>query len=453
MRTADQERILQGPIANAMVRLAWPVLVAMTLHTFFNIVNAFWVGRLGPGPLAAVTTGLFATWSLWAVAEMVGVGMVAIIARHVGAGEHAHADRVAAQGILVATVLAVVTAGLGWFFPDWLFRLLGTEPEVSREGGLFLRTIFLGSISFFLLFTFDAILRAWGDTRTPMRISLVVVGLNMLLDPLLIFGPGPFPRWGVLGAGVATVAAHMSGGLLYVGFFHRHRRRFPGILPNLGRADPAIMIACLRIGAPASLNTVLFSIVYLFLAREAAGIGTGPLAALGVGNRIESVSYLTASSLSVAAATIVGQNLGAGQRERARRASRTAAWTGLAVCSFWGLVFLVLAEPILRLFASDPLVIEPGVMFLRVLAVCQPFMGIEIALSGAFQGAGYTLVPMLFSTAISILRIPLAALANRGLGAGFTGIAWVVSLTCMLRALVMLTLQRRSRWLETRIRR
>jgi putative MATE family efflux protein len=436
-----------------MLRLAWPVLVSMTLHTFFNIVNAFWVGHLGPGPLASVTTSLFATWSLWAVAEMVGVGMVAIVARHVGAGERAEADRVAAQGILAATILAVVTAGLSWVFPPWLFRLLGTEPEVAREGALFLQSIFLGSISFFLLFTFEAILRAWGDTRTPMLISLSVVGLNMLLDPLLIFGPGPFPRWGVLGAGIATVAAHMSGVLIYLGFFARHRHRFPGILRNLRRVDPAIMLACLRIGSPASLNTVLFSVVYLFLSREAAQIGTGPLAALGVGNRVESVSYLTATSLSVAAATIVGQNLGAAQKDRARRAARAASLMGFAVCSFWGLLFFAMPEPILRIFASDPEVIEPGVTFLRVIALCQPFMGVEIALAGVFQGAGYTLVPMFLSAGISILRIPLAAFANRGLGAGFTGIAWVVSITCVLRALVMFTLKRRNRWLETRVRR
>jgi putative MATE family efflux protein len=382
----------------------------------------------------------------------VGVGMVALIARHVGAGEADEADHVAAQGILAAIFLSLMTAAIAPLVPRWLFHLLGTEESVAREGTVFLRTIFFGSITFFLLFTLDAILRASGDTRTPMRISLGVVGCNILLDPLLIFGVGPFPRWGVLGAGVATVAAHGIGVLLYLGFFLR-RKRFPGILRNMRRIDPGIMLACLRIGAPASVNTILYSVVYLFLSREAAQIGTGPLAALGVGNRIESVSYLTANSVSVAAATIVGQNLGAGQKARARQTARTACWIGLGVCSFWGIVYLVLAEPILRIFASDPEVIGPGVTFLRVIATCQPFMGLEIALAGVFQGAGYTLYPMSFSTGISVLRIPLAAIANRGLGAGFTGIAWVVSLTCILRGIVMLIFLRRSRWIETRLRR
>ncbi len=450
-RGAEQEQILRGPIPRALVRLAWPVLVSMTLHTFFNIVNAFWVGRLGPAALASVTTSLFATWSLWAVAEMVGVGLVAVVARHAGAGEGERADHAAAQGILLAIGLGLIVAGFAAFIPKHLFALLGTEADVAREGIVFLRTIFAGALAFFLLYTLEGILRAWGDTRTPMRITSLVIGLNIVLDPVLIFGLGPFPRMEVLGAAVATVAAHGLGVLLFLRHFCLHRKRFPGIPRHLLRVDPAVMGRLLRIGAPTSLNTVLFSVVYLFLSREAAGIGTGPLAALGVGNRVESISYLGASALSIAAATVVGQNLGARQPERAVRTARVAAAIGLGICTFWGLCFFVLARPILGIFSDDPSVLVPGVRFLRIVALCQPFMGLEIALAGAYEGAGYTLVPMSISSSISILRIPLAAIVTRRFAVGFDGIAWVISVTCALRGLLMLSLLRAGRWVHTRV--
>ncbi len=444
-----QERILRGAIPGTLARLAWPVLVSMAFHTFFNIVNAFWVGRLGPAALAAVTTSLFATWSVWAFAEMVGVGLVAIVARHVGAGERAAADHAAAQGILLAVGIAALVAALAPVVPRWLFRILHTEPEVTREGIAFLRTIFLGASAFFLLFTLEAILRAWGDTRTPMRITSFVVALNVILDPLLIFGIGPFPRLETLGAGIATVIAHAVGVALMVRHFTVHRARFPDIPRHLLRVDPPVMARLLRIGLPISLNMVLFSVVYLFLSREAASLGTGPLAALGVGNRVESISYLTASSLAVATATIVGQNLGAGQTARARATARVSARMAVGICTFWGIVFFAFAEPLLRIFSSDPAVIRPGIGFLRLLAVCQPVMGLEIALSGAFQGAGYTLVPMSISSTISILRIPLARAAVGMAGMGLLGIGWVIAGTCVLRGACMLTVMRMGRWIRT----
>lgn len=445
--TSDRERILEGPIPQTLARLAWPVLVSMTMHTFFNVVNAFWVGRLGAAALAAVTTSLFATWTLWAIAEMVGVGLVAVVSRHVGAGDSAAADHAAAQGILLAAFLSFVTAATAPFVPHVLFDALGTEPEVAREGTLFLSTLFYGAASFFLLFTLEGILRAGGNTKTPMRITSVVVTLNVVLDPLLIFGTGPLPRMGVFGAAIATLAAHTTGVVLFLVHFRRHRRQFPGIPANLRRIDLPVMGRMLAIGGPTSVNTVLFSVVYLFLSREAASLGTGPLAALGVGNRVESVSYLAASALAVAAATMVGQNLGAGRPDRARRTARMAAVLAMAICSFWGVLFLVGARVILGIFSNDPAVIEPGTGFLRVIALCQPLMGIEIGLSGAFQGAGYTLLPMAISSGVSILRIPAAAVTTRVLGWGFLGIGWVITVTCLARGLLMWIVYRTYRWL------
>jgi Na+-driven multidrug efflux pump len=211
------------------------------------------------------------------------------------------------------------------------------------------------------------------------------------------------------------------------------------------------MFRLFRIGLPVSVNTVLFSIVYLFLSREAAAIGTAPLAALGIGNRVESLSFMSAMSLSVAVATMVGQNLGAGQRDRARAAARRACIFSCAVCTALGLIYLVGAESIIRLFSDDASVAASGGSFLRIIAVSQPMMGIEIALYGVFQGSGFTLAPMLFSSGISLLRIPLARAATRSFGFGFIGIPWVITVTALLRGLILLLIYRFSRWTETRV--
>lgn len=462
-RTAARGALLEGPITSTLLRLAWPVFISMLLHTLFNLVNAAWVGRLGPGPLAAVTTSIFATWTLIGGAEMVATGLIALVARHIGAGEPERAGHAAGQGILLACGLGLLTALASRHVPAALFHSLNTPADVTSDGIRYLQPLLLFSLPIFLMITLEGILRAQGDTRTPMRVTLIAVGVNLVLDPFLIFGWGPFPTLGVAGAATATLISQTLGTILFARHFRRRRsvsstsyavspspaspRPAAALLPRMGRPDPAVLLKILRIGAPRTLSTILFSVVYLLLSKVAAELGTGPLAILGVGNRLESISYLTGSALATAASALVGQNLGAGQPERALESARLATRAGALVTGLIGLLFFVLGRQMFQAFTDDPEIYRQGGDYMKVLALCQPFMGVEIALFGSFAGAGYTLAPTWISVGINLLRIPLAFWVSLSLGLGLMGLVWVLSLTCAARALLLLVLYRRRRWL------
>ena len=448
-RTAEQERIQSGPLIPTLIRLAAPVFVSMLLYTLFNVVDAIWVGRLGPAPLAAVTTSMFASWILMGVAQMISGGLTAVVARHVGAGEARRADHSAAQGLLLAVVFAVIFAASAREAAPALFRFLGTTPEVADAGRRFLGPLLFFCLPFFLSSNLEAILRAHGDTRTPMVTTSVAVLLNLVLDPPLIFGWGPIPAMGVGGAALATIIAQSLNALLLGILVARRRVRFPHLAAELRGIDLGEMVKLLRIGVPTAFGVVLFSLVYLFLSRVAARLGTDELAILGVGNRLESLCYLSTDSLSIAAATMVGQNLGARNVARAREVGRQGSVVALCLASALGLVYFFWGRELFGLFVREEAVRVEGGLYMRVLALSQPLMGVEILLSGVFVGAGYTLAPTWISSVISVLRIPLAILFAVKLGFGLAGLAWVITLTCIVRGMLMYGLYVRGRWVLT----
>lgn len=448
-RTRAEREILSGPILRTLLRQAAPVFVSMVLYTLFNLVDAFWVGRLGPAPLAAVTTSMFASWILLGLAQTISGGLTAVVARHVGAGDRARADHAGAQGLLLAIAFAVVSALCARQATPALFRLLDTAPEVSEAGRSFLGPLLLFSLPFFLSSNLEAILRAHGDTRTPMVVTASAVLLNLLLDPFLIFGFGPLPKMGVAGAATATILAQSLAALLLILHVLRQRGRFPHLLRQLSRIDLAEMGRLLRIGTPTAFGVVLFSGVYLFLSRIAATLGTSELAILGVGNRLESLCYLSTDSLSIAAAAMVGQNLGAKQIDRAKAVGREGAVFALALASVLGLAYWFLGREMFSLFLPDPSVAREGGSYMKVLALSQPLMGVEILLSGVFAGAGYTVAPTWISSTISVARVPLALLFAVRLGFGLPGLAWVITLSCILRGGLLVLLYVRGRWFLT----
>jgi len=451
---SQQERaIREGPLVPVLLRLAGPVFVSMLLHTLFNLVNAFWVACLGKDELAAVTTAIFATWILGGICEMVGAGLLALVSRHWGAEERGAAVRVAAEGVTLSIVFALVLAATAHWSAPTLFRLLDTPPEVTREGTRYLHTLILGSIFLFPLVALESVLRASGDTRTPMQVGLGVILINLALDPLLIFGWGGWPGLGVNGAAIATVISHAAGLVILALRLRRASSPFRGIFGQTGRLRLATALRLLRVGGPPTVGTLLFAVVYLFLSRLTAQLGTAELAVLGVGNRLESLCFLSAQALSVATAAVVGQNLGARDLPRALAAAKRAAVLGAGFGTLMGAVFWFGGGWLFHFFGDDPDLRRLAGPYMQVLGLAQTAMGLEIVLMGAFGGAGYTRAPSWISVAISVARVPLAAWAafHLGGGAGLMGVVWVITLTAVLRALFLYGLFRRGRWIETTV--
>lgn len=442
--------ITHGPLTPALFRLAGPAILAKVLHAALGLVAVAWVARLGAAATAAVTTSFFASWILVSAVDLTALGILAHVARHMGAGDRARAAHAATQGLWLGVWLGVLFAILGWFASPWLFRLLGTEAAVAGPGTTYLRILYLASPLTFTYLNCEFLMRAAGDTRTPMLVAGLTVALNAALDPLLIYGIGPFPRLEVVGAGVAAVVAQLTACAAFAWYAWRRHPAFPFARASLGRLDPSLARSLLRIGFPGMAVGSLYSTIYLFMSGIAAKLGTVEMAVLGLANRSESITYLVSTGFGAGTATMVGQNLGARRPDRAERAAwLSVVWMTVYSCAT-GALLVFWPEAVLRCFTSDPAIITTGAPYLRILGYAQPLMAVEIVLEHAFAGAGDTLPPMLISVPLNALRIPLLWwVVHRG--GDLLDIGWVLATTCMARGVLAAYWFRRGRWKERRL--
>jgi putative MATE family efflux protein len=443
--------LTSGSITKSIFYLAGPAVGTMFLETAFSLANIFWVGKLGAVSLAAVISSTILIWINYSLAGTISVGVTALVARSVGAKDFNQASSVSRQGYLFAVIFALSLSILGVLFSRLAFVLMGTEPEVTHLGVRYLRIIFAGAVFFFLIDVLGATFRASGDTKTPMLVTMGSVGLNIILDPLLIFGWGPFPRLGTDGAAIASIFSQGIASLLFILLIIRGKLAFKfSPLPKLD-LDFSMIWRILRIGIPASTAGILFSLVYLFINKIVALFGTEAIAALGIGNRMESVSFLTCFGFSIAASTLVGQNMGAGKPERSARCAWQTAEIAVLITGFVSIMFFTFPRQIASFFISDPKVIEIGIGYLRILALSQMFMALEIVFEGAFGGAGNTVPPMIVSIFGSLARIPLAYLLAVHWGMGIKGVWWAITLTSIAKGIVLTYWFSRGKWKTKKI--
>jgi putative MATE family efflux protein len=340
--------------------------------------------------------------------------------------------------------VGVVTAALGYQLVDPLFRVMRVPAEVAALGREYLHTWLSGAPLVFGFFALEAAFRASGDTRTPFLLLATSVLVNAVLDPLLILGAGPLPALGVRGAATASVAVRGAAFVLGIIIATRRRR-----LLHFGEPDWAAVPTILRVGAPMSLSGVLLSLIYVWLTRYTSQFGTAALAALGIGHKMEGLGFIAISGFALSAGALVGQNLGAGQPARARQAVRLALGCCLVVTVSTALAFLAIPGTLVRLFTTDPTVIADGALYVRIISIAQIGQSFELILEAAMAGAGYTLAPMLVSTTLTGLRIPLAAWWSGALGV--VGIWWALSLTAASRGVAMAGFWRWAPWHRSRV--
>lgn len=426
-------------LRGTVLRVAIPAVASSLLMTLFSSVDAFWVGtRIGSTALAAVSTSLFWIWTVISLAEMVSVGLTAVAARRRGEGRPEDAARVGGDTLVMSVMLGIAVAALGVANLPRLFEMMATSPEVSAMGKTYLGVFFLGTPLLYGFFAIDAAFRAAGDTRTPFILLLTSVAITLVLDPVLILGIGPFPELGIAGAAISSVMTRAAAFLMGLAIAVRR-----GIL-RFGRVETRGLVSVCRVGLPTALTGITFSLIYVVLTRTTTKFGTPALAALGIGHRVESWLFMIGVGFGAATAAIVGQNLGAGQPDRAAR----AGWLATAYCTAAGVLAcileLVFPREFASLFTSDPAVIAESVKYLRIAAISQLAVCAEVVLEGALGGAGETVPPMILSTALTASRIPLAAWAASRWGSA--GIWWVITCTAMGRGIAMVFLWRLGRW-------
>ncbi len=436
--------LVSGPLSRAIARLALPAVGSSLLQLSFLLVDIFWVGRiLGAVALAAVSTAGYAVWILASLAEMVAVGLTAVAARRHGEGAHGLAAVVAGTTLTLAVGGGLVIASSGWLVVPALFAAMGTPADVTELGRLYLSTYLLGAPLVLGFFAVEATFRASGDTRTPLVLLAGSVVLTVVLDPLLITGAGPFPALGIAGAAIAAVLTR--GLVLGLGFIILMRRR----LVRLSVFDLKSALTVMRVGAPTAAYGVFFSAVYIGLSRITSRFGVPALAALGIGHKLEGVSYMVATGFALASAALVGQNLGARRPDRARRAAWLTTGFATTVGAVAALAFIAFPGYLVGVFTRDPGVVAAGASYLRIMSIVQVTMGCEIVLEGALAGAGFTLLPMLWMALFTAARIPLAAWLAGALGVA--GVWWAISVTAVAKGVAMAILWRGDAWQRTRV--
>jgi len=442
----------QAELRRRLLLLAWPAILEMILHMMVGIVDTAMVGRLGPRELAAVGLGsriLFAVVFLFAA---MGTGAAALVARAVGARDWSGANRIAAQAMVLGFLAGAAISLVGFTAGDYLFSLIRLEPLVARLVREYLQITMLPAALILPLFIANAILRGAGNTRAPLLIALITNGINIIGDYVLIFGRGGFPALGVAGAAAATAAAQVLGSLLALAvlFWGDPLLRLqPGDF--LGW-DGKLVGRILRLSLPAGLEELVFSAGGMVFTLMVTSLGTVPFAAHQIATSVESLSYMPGHGFAIAAATTVGQSLGARHPEEAKEGGWQGAKLALLVMTGTGLLFFGFPRHLAAFFApGEAEVIALGATAIRISALEQPAIALEMVLAGALRGAGDTRFPLLVtSLGFWLVRMPLTYLVvfvwRLPLGA-----VWVVTaIDWFFRSILLYRYYRRGKWLLVR---
>lgn len=439
-------QLVDAPVPRTLLRLALPVLASQALRLAYQWVDAMWVRGIGVQATAAVTTSVFVMWSVYSLNDVFGGGLSAYVSQLIGAGERARAGVAVRNALAASFLMGLACAVLGLVAARPLFMLMDPAGTVVEAGAAYLRIVLLGAPLVLTAMTCEIAMRAAGDTRTPFLVDLLSIALNAVLAPFLIYGWGPAPRLGVAGAALATVIAQGVMLACYAVLAWRRHPSFP--LARHAPGAPVGIRGLARVGVPTALIGILFSVVYVSFVRAASPLGEAAVAIIGVANRIEAIQFILSLSIGFAGATLLGQALGAGRPDRAREVLRTAQRWAVAIASVMTVVLLTVPGALLALFTSDPALLRIGVPYLRVLAVTVVATGIEITTAESVIGSGHTREISVIYTVVSLARIPLAFLVPRWHRAGVLGIAWLITLTCILRAVLIVGWAARGTWLR-----
>lgn len=436
----------RGPIGDAVLLLAIPMVLEMSMESIFVIVDIFFVAKLGAAAVASVGLTEAVLTLLYAVAIGLSMGATALVARRIGEKDPAAATVVAAQCVWIGVILSVAIGVAGIVFAPDILRLMGGDDAVVRDGARYTAIMLGGSATIMFIFLFNAIFRGAGDAVIAMRALWIANGINIVLDPLLIFGIGPFPELGVTGAAVATTIGRGIGVLYQIYMLGTGRFRITLRMRDW-RIRMPVMLRLLRVSMGGVFQFLIATSSYLLLMRIVARYGSNAVAGFTIGIRIFAFTFLPAWGLGNAAATLVGQNLGAGDPERAERSVWRAAAYNTVFLVLVALVFILFAESLVGVFTSDPVVLAYGADCLRIVSYGYGLYAVGMVVTQAFNGAGDTDTPTLINfVCFWLLQIPLAFALAETLAFGTRGVYAAVTIAESILAVVAVIVFRRGRW-------
>ena len=428
--------LTKGPILKTLTKLAIPIMASSFLGTLYNITDMAWIGLLGSKAVAGVGVGGMFTWLSQGLAAMARMGGQVQVAQCIGRGERDRAHGFAQAAVQLATLMGMAYAVISLVFTRQMvafFQL--TDPE-AQTAALSYTKIACGLIVFsFLTLTMTGLYTAQGDSKTPFLANLIGLVTNMILDPVLILGPGPFPKLGVVGAAIATVTAQAIVMMMMIlGVLIQKKENVLKGIRLTAKIPKEYLGGLCRIGIPTAIQGMAYCAISMVLTRMVSAYGAEAVATQRVGGQIESISWNTADGFAAALNAFIAQNYGAGKMGRVRKGYRASLWT----VGIWGLlisfVFICFPKAIADIFFHEPKAVATAVGYLVIIGFSEAFMCVELTTVGALSGLGRTRLCSIISIAFTSARIPLAIILG-GL-IGLSGIWWALSITSIIKGII-----------------
>ncbi len=439
----------EGSVIGAVTRMGLPSMIGFGAASIYDIVDMLWVSRLGGAPVAALTFFFPFLWVITSVNQIAGSGSVAVISRRYGEKDKAGSEAAIKEAILLKLMLAFLVGGLGYLILEPGLKLIGTTPDAWDQAVAYGRISLLGLGASFSSYTVFTALRGVGDPNRAMALMLAGNLLNMLLDPLLIFGVGPLPALGVQGAALASVIAYGFTFAVGLWIFFTGRTNVRLRLRGSLGISAKRMWTMLRIGAPSGMSSLSFSLGRTVIMPWIATYGTEVVAAYGMAQRVIGFGIMLIVGMGLGLSALIGQTLGARKLERAwETAIRSLQFSGVSM-GLYSAALLLAAPLIARAFFGVGPEVEPAVMTLRIIALALPFTGVGIMLDMTCSGAGETRVPLAFSVFHTwVLQVPGVFIAARWLELPYSALWWVFVIAAAIPPMIFGFYFRTRHWMR-----
>lgn len=450
--TDKQKKFLKGPIHTALLSLAIPIILTNILQSAYQLTDAFWVGRLGASEVAAVSVSMPVTFLVIALGSGLAMAGATLSAQYMGAGKRDKVNHVAAQTMLMVAFTSAILGMSGYLLSPYFLTLLGVSDKVFDDALKFMHVSFIGVIFVFLFAMFQSLMRGIGQIKIPLLIVLGTVILNFFLDPLFIFGYGSFEGHGVMGAALATLVTQSIAAMLGLTVFLRGNH---GIKLEWHHFKPdfAYIRKAFFLGAPGSVELSARALGTIILSFLVASFGTVTIASYGVGANLLQFVMIPAMGLSMAVSTLVGQNIGANQIDRAEKITLLGTLWGFLGLTLIGVVAYALAPDLVAIFIpDDPAVIAEGAHFLRIMCLTWGGIGIQLCVVSAFRASGNMQNAMMVALVSQwMVQFPLAYVLSKHTTLADRGIWWSFAVTNVVVAIFAFIWFQRGTWKKTRI--
>lgn len=445
-------KLTEGSILKSLLSLSLPVIFVNILQTAYQLTDTFWVGRLGTDAVAAVSISFPIIFLIISLGIGLGIAGTILVAQYAGKQDQAAVDYTSAQTLMMVIFVSIPLGIMGYFLSPYMTMLMTNDPNVLGPATSYMEISLLGLVFMFTYMVFQSLLRGVGNVKTPMYIVLGTVLLNLVLDPLLIFGYGPVPAMGVTGAAISTIATQAIASIIGIGLLASGKYGIRIKLKDF-KPDYPLIIRMFKIGFPSSIEQSTRALGLTVMTLLVTTFGTLTVAAYGIGTRILMFVIIPAMGLSMATSTLVGQNIGAGKIDRAERIAMLSTKLAFVSLSIVGILTFIFANQIVAVFIpGETATIESGAYFLRIMSLTFGFIGMQLTLNGVFVGSGNTMISMILAiVSLWVLRFPLGYVLAMHTWLAEVGIWIAFPVSNIVAALATLIWFRKGTWKHKKI--